>query len=108
VKTSKAPSLVQNIPELGSSAKQPEPGKIRLSQCAIDSRIRRVMTPNVKGEFKVSTEIIKQWQNKRGRKSLEQLFQSCGYSPDRGEKTFYKHFGFMNSGIPKVWISFPF
>lgn len=91
---------VGSIPELGEKGEGPKPGRIRISQCAIDSRMRRVMAPNVNGEFKVSTEIIKQWQTRKGRKSLEQLFQSCGYSPERGlKKVFvYKHvdqFGFF-------------
>ena len=69
--------------------------------------MRRVMAPNVKGEYKVSAEIIKQWQNKRGRKSLQQLFQSCGFSPDRGEKNVLQTFWSVHEGVPKVWIPFP-
>ena len=73
------------IPDINDTkAKRPAPGVLRVSQQAIESRMRRVFTPNVKGEFKVSAEIVAQWRNKKSRKSLEQLFQSCGYSPDRG------------------------
>ena len=44
---------------------RPEPGKIRISQAAMDSRMRRIFTPNVKGEYKVSAEIVKQRKNKK-------------------------------------------
>ena len=75
-----------DIPEINNNdAEQPDPRTIRLSRKAIESRMRRVFEPNVKGEFKVSPEIIKQWKDKkRGRKNLEQVFQSCGFDPDKG------------------------
>ena len=78
------------VPDLGDrKANRPVAGVLRLSQQAIDSRMRRVFTPNVKGEFKVSAEIVQQWKSKRkGRKSLQQLFQSCGFDTDwQGFKT---------------------
>lgn len=78
---------------MGTPAREPDdpdrpvPGKLRLSQEAIASRLRRVFTPNVRGEYKVSAEIVEQWRKKgKGRTSLEQLFQSCGFSRDRGSR----------------------
>ena len=65
-----------------ATAKAPKPGVLRISPEAIAGRLRRVFTPNVRGEFKVSAEIVTQWRNKKGRKSLEQIFQSVGYSPE--------------------------
>ena len=72
------------VPDLlDTQAQAPKPGDVRLSSTAINSRLKRVFTPNVNGEYKVPAEIVKQWQCKRkGRKSLEQVFQSCGFSVD--------------------------
>lgn len=75
------------IPDLNdSTVARPTAGVIRLSTDAIDARLRRVFRPNFKGEYKVGPEILKKWQCKKQRKCLERLFQSCGYSPDRGLK----------------------
>ena len=81
-------SKVPEIPDIrDTKAPKPVAGELRLSQPAIDSRMRRVFTPNVKGEYKVSAEIVQQWKCRRkGRKSLQQLFQSVGFSADRGSK----------------------
>lgn len=82
-KAKPADQEVDQIPDvLDTSAVKPRPGEIRISQEAINSRLRRVFTPNTRGQFKVSQEIIQQWKTKKGRKSLEQLFQSCGYDSD--------------------------
>lgn len=72
------------IPEINDpSAQAPKPGELRLSDGAIDARMRRIMKPNINGEFKVSAEIIQQWKcKKKGRKTLSQLFQSVGYDAD--------------------------
>lgn len=72
------------IPDiLDTSIPKPTPGVLRISQEAIQARLRRVFTPNVAGKYKVSTEIVQQWRNKKkGRKSLEQMFQSVGFCPD--------------------------
>ena len=66
----------------GGDCERPEPGKLRISQVAVEGRMRRLFTPNTKGEYKVSAEIVKQWWTKKGRKNLQQLFQSCGFNPD--------------------------
>lgn len=87
-----AEPALSKIPDIcDAAAPKPVAGKLRLSQAAIDSRLRRVFTPNVKGEFKVSAEIVQQWKSRRkGRKGLEQLFQSVGFSPDRGWKLAFE------------------
>ncbi len=75
------------IPELGDrTVSRPKVGVVRLSSDAIDARLRRVFRPSINGTYKVGPEILKQWQskNKKTRRNIEQLFQSCGYSPDRG------------------------
>ena len=61
----------------------PIAGEIRISQAAIDQRMRRIMTPNGKtGEYKVSDEIVKMYKDKKGGKAkLEKLFQSVGFDP---------------------------
>lgn len=73
------------IPDIrDGAAPKPVAGLVRLSSDAIDARLRRVFRPNVNGQYKVGPEILKQWQSKKskGRKNLEQLFQSCEFSPD--------------------------
>jgi len=64
---------------------KPDPKKIRLSQDAIDARLRRIFRPNVSGAYKINGDILKQWQskNKKSQQNIRQLFQSCGFSPDR-------------------------
>lgn len=76
------------IPDIGDkSAKAPTPGVPRISAEAASARLRRVMEPNIQGQYKVSAEIVAQWKNKKkGRKGLEQLFQSCGFDVDWGAK----------------------
>lgn len=78
------------IPKLGDKgAPEPKAGGLRISPEAVEGRLRRVFTPNVRGEFKVSTAIVQQWRDKRkGRKPLEQIFQSCGYDVDWGYKKY--------------------
>lgn len=66
------------------SVQSPQPGVVRLSPEAVDGRLRRVFAPNAKGEFKVSQEIVAQWKTRKGRKSLAQLFQTCGFNSDWG------------------------
>ena len=75
--------FLAEIPDLGDkTAPRPAIGELRISPEAIEARLRRVFQPNVKGQYKVSSAIVEQWKNKKtGRKTLEQMFQSCGYSP---------------------------
>lgn len=81
-----AESLNVDIPQMDDkNADRPVPGAMRLSSVAVESRLRRVFTPNVNGEFKVGKQIVDQWRDrKKGRKNLEKLFQSCGFNVDWG------------------------
>ena len=75
------------IPDIDDkTAEKPKAGQLRLSQAAIDSRMRRVFQPNVKGEYKISSDILAQWNSKKGRKPLQQLFQAVGFNSDMGSK----------------------
>ena len=67
-----------------ASEETPIPGELRLSQNAIDLRMHRIMKVDSKGNSKVSEEIRKRFHSKKGKLHLQQLFQSCGYSSDRG------------------------
>lgn len=76
-----------DIPEVNDpSAPQPVPGVIRISQKAMESRMRRVFAPNIEGKYKVSSEILQLFKNKKGKKTLTQIFQSCGFDTDHGTK----------------------
>ena len=80
-----SPASNGQIPDVGDTTiRKPTAGKIRISQEAIDARLRRVFTPNIKGQYKLSAAIVEQWKSKKknARKGLEQLFQSCGFNPD--------------------------
>lgn len=73
------------MPQLGDQRAQvPVPGQMRVSETAVNSRLKRVFAPNIKGEYKVPMEIVRQWQKKggKGKKNLHQIFQSCGFNPD--------------------------
>lgn len=83
------PARNSYIPELNDPlASQPVPGEIRLSHQAMESRMRRVFAPNIQGQFKVSQEIIQMYRSKKGKKTLTQIFQSCGFNTDHGTKKF--------------------
>ena len=75
-----------DIPKLGDkSVESPRAGEPDLSRSAIDSRLRRVFKPNLKGKMKVSDAILKDWEcgaKSKQRKQLEQIFAMCGYCPD--------------------------
>ena len=59
----------------------PPAGPPPLSQGAIDRRIRRAMEPNAKGEFKVSSEVRKLWEE-GSREKVFRLFADCGNDTD--------------------------
>ena len=67
-------------------APRPKQGELHLSKAAINSRLRRIMKPNVHGSYKVSQEVIKDFNSTQGRKTIDQIFQMCGYDPDRVPK----------------------
>ena len=55
------------VPDIrDTTIEKPKPGQLRISADAVEGRLRRLFTPNVKGEFKVSAEIVQQWKTKRG------------------------------------------
>lgn len=74
------------IPDVGDkSVPQPVPGAIRISEQAMQARMRRLMQPSINGTFKVSEEIVKKWKSRgKARTSLESLFQSVGFNKDMG------------------------
>ncbi len=62
-----------------------EPPEPVLSESAARARLRRVCTPNSKGEYKVPEEVIQQYTDpKDGRLNLMRQFEKCGYDPDQG------------------------
>ena len=78
----------EDIPEFDDvDATRPVAGVVRISLQAMEARLRRIFTPNSKGLYKVSQELVQQFKQKKGRRNLEQLFQSCGFDPDLGSKT---------------------
>ena len=78
------PSSVASIDD--KSVEAPTPGELRLSQNAINLRLQRVMRVDSKGSCKVSEEIRKQFHCKKGKLRLQQIFQSCGFNPDKCDK----------------------
>ena len=83
LESSKIPSV------LDKSAERPVAGKVRLSVSAINGRLRRVMAPNMNGDYKVSEQMRKDFSAKGtpARKQIELIFQMCGYSPDARSET---------------------
>lgn len=73
-----------------TKALRPKAGELQLSQNAINARLRRVMTPTLKGKTKVSQEIVNDWHSSgpsgKKRKQLQQIFQLCGYNVDHWPK----------------------
>ena len=78
--TADSDSIIPDLQDV--TIEKPKPGVIRISAAAIEGRLRRIFTPNVRGDYKVSQEILEQWRSKKGRRSLEQVFQSVGFSTD--------------------------
>ena len=83
-----------NVPVHGDeTAEKPKAGQLRLSENAVNLRLLRVLKPNPKtGEFRVSEKIRTMYGDKRGkgRGKLLQIFQSCGFDPDRGVSKQHK------------------
>ena len=67
----------------GPDPSEPIPGELRISQNAINLRMHRMMKVDAKGNSKVSSQIREQFHTKKGKLRLQQLFQSCGYHPER-------------------------
>ena len=84
-----------DVPDVSDkSHPKPKDGELRVSETAIYHRMRRVFHPKNVTKRKVSEEMVKQFdKGGRSRKSLQQVFQSCGYNPDKGSKTCYTSIG---------------
>lgn len=78
------PSSMDSIGD--KSVETPIPGELRLSENAINLRLHRVMKLDSKGNSRVGDEIRKQFHCKKGKLRLQQIFQSCGFNPDRCDK----------------------
>ena len=87
-----------NVPLVtDQSAPKFKAGDLHLSSAAIRGRLRRLMTPRIDGTFKVSQQIVQDFQKKDGkeRKNVELIFQMCGY--DRDPWLLYEcHYTFKN------------
>ena len=81
------PPMQGDIPVYGdTNAEVPKAGELLLSENAISLRLRRVFQPNPKtGEFRVADNIRKMYLDKKGKGKTKilQIFQSCGFDPDR-------------------------
>lgn len=87
---------LEKVPYLSdNSIPRPDPNKVRLSYAAINGRLRRVMQPNMNGDFKVSDSIRKDFLSKGtpARKKIELIFQMCGFHPDSWIEAFSCRFG---------------
>lgn len=71
-----------------STAPKPDPKDLRLSEAAIDARLRRIFEPSKRtGQFKVSDAILAQYKkNGKSRKSIQKLFETCGYDKEKGSQ----------------------
>ena len=63
------------------------PPPAEVSQGALDRRLRRVMEPNAKGQYKVSEEIRKMW-NQGQKDKVFKLFAECENDPTNFTKKF--------------------
>ena len=60
---------LSSVPDIGDqTAPRPKAGEVRLSRSAINSRLRRIMKPNVHGNFKVSQAVIQDFHSAKNRK----------------------------------------
>ena len=66
--------------EADLAAIPPPPPK--LTEGAIDRRLRRIVTPKANGKLKVPQEVVNQFNDKDERKSLQAAFEKVGYNPD--------------------------
>ena len=81
---------MNQVPDIDDRrAARPKAGEVRLSQAAISARLRRVMKPNRHGDYKVSEAVVKDFNAAKNRKTIQQIFQMCGYDPDRVAKLFW-------------------
>ena len=70
------------LESLGAMPSKPDRAQPPPSQGAVDRRLRRLLQPNAKGEFKVSEEVRKLWAD--GEKSqVFKLFAKCDNDPEK-------------------------
>ena len=69
-----------------STAVKPNPKDLRLSEAAIDARLRRIFEPSKRtGQYKVSDAVLAQYKkNGKSRKSIQKIFETCGYDKEKG------------------------
>lgn len=72
---STVPAKASAAAHRGLDQSMPPPGGI--SQGAIDRRIRRALEPNARGDYKVSEEVRKMWNDGK-RDAVFRLFAQCG------------------------------
>ena len=65
----------------------PPPPPTALTHAAVDKRIRRALEPNSKGQYKVSEDIRKLWED-GNREKVFKLFADCGNDTDVFVKRF--------------------
>ena len=93
--TSTPTSTPRSRPHQAAVATQDAPGGIdeqqepssyppeQLSVGAIDKRLRRVMAPRANGEYLVSQDFVKMWNDKLvGRDKVRALFEKAAYCPE--------------------------
>lgn len=101
-----------DVPDaLNQEAERPVAGVIRISDGAMNARLRRVFEPSkVSGKRKVSDAICKMWQSKgKSRDKIYKLFQSCGYCKDSMAQTQLVYFsGASLFNIPCFQSGYPF
>ena len=54
------------------------------SHAALDRRLRRLMKPNGRGDYKVSDRIREMWDDLATRDEVFRMFADCQNDPDRG------------------------
>lgn len=70
-----------DIPDLNDQTiAKPKAGELLISDAAIASRMKRMFTPKVSGQFKLADSIVQQWKSGgKPRENLKKLFQSVGF-----------------------------
>ena len=74
-KPSPAKRPAEEFPEI-----PPPPEK--LTEAAVDRRLRRVVERKADGTYKVPKEVVEQFKDKHKRPELFAAFEKCGYKPD--------------------------
>ena len=70
-------------PDFENDFKADVPPPVKLSEGAIDRRLRRIMAVKTDGSLKVPEEVVKQWKDLDTRHEVLSAFEKAGYKPDR-------------------------